>query len=90
MACRFIALLGLFVASATGVADSSSTNAPRDLFLGESFYYAEQGLYFDAISRLDAELQQYHRVDERQLDPLHLVSSRRGGAAPGSPVPGSS
>ena len=72
MACRFIALLGLFVASATGVADSSSTNAPRDLFLGESFYYAEQGLYFDAISRLDAELQQYHRVDERQLDPLHI------------------
>ncbi|WP_300522273.1 hypothetical protein [Alcanivorax sp.] len=72
MACRFIALLGLFVASATGVADSSSTNAPRDLFLGESFYYAEQGLYFDGISRLDAELQQYHRVDERQLDPLHI------------------
>lgn len=72
MACRRILLLGLFTASCAWAADNSEPQAPRDLFLGEAFYYAEQGLYFDAISRLDTELEQYYRVDERNLDPLHI------------------
>lgn len=72
MACRRILLLGLLMASCAWAADNSEPQATRDLFLGEAFYYAEQGLYFDAISRLDAELEQYYRVDERNLDPLHI------------------
>lgn len=72
MACRRILLLGLLIVTGARAADSSEPQAARDLFLGEAFYYAEQGLYFDAISRLDAELEQYYRVDERNLDPLHI------------------
>ncbi|MCG8392228.1 MAG: hypothetical protein MI745_04015 [Pseudomonadales bacterium] len=72
MVCRRILLLGLLTVSGVLAADNSEPQASRDLFLGEAFYYAEQGLYFDAISRLDAELEQYYRVDERNLDPLHI------------------
>ncbi len=73
MAFRHIVLFGL-CAMAPAWAEDSSDSQPRDLFLGEAFYYAEQGLYFDAISRLDAELEQYYRVDEQRLDPLHIDS----------------
>lgn len=71
MALRQLVLFGL-CAMVPAWADDTSSQQPRDLFLGEAFYYAQQGLYFDAISRLDAELEQYHRVDERHLDPLHI------------------
>lgn len=47
----------------------------RDLFLGEAFFYAEQGEYFDAISRLDNELIQFGRLDEPMLDPFHLQAN---------------
>src|SRR5215467_1348966 len=42
-----------------------------DLFFDEAFYHAYQGQYFEAIQRLDTELEQYHRLDEPQLDTLH-------------------
>jgi hypothetical protein len=42
----------------------------RDLYFGEALYWANQGQYFDALERLDAELAQHHRVDEPQLDTL--------------------
>jgi len=42
----------------------------RDLYFGESLDQANQGQYFDALERLDAELAQHHRVDEPQLDSL--------------------
>ncbi|MDH5767076.1 MAG: hypothetical protein OEZ38_13770 [Gammaproteobacteria bacterium] len=42
-----------------------------DLFFGEAIFYAHKGEYFDAISRLDAELGQYHGLDEPGLDSLH-------------------
>ncbi|GAC1660404.1 MAG: hypothetical protein PVS2B3_13620 [Steroidobacteraceae bacterium] len=42
----------------------------RDLYFGEALYWANQGQYFDALERLDAELAQHHRVDEPQLDSL--------------------
>src|ERR1051326_3980067 len=42
-----------------------------DLFFDEAFYYAYQGQFFDAIQRLDTELEQYHRLDEPGLDTLH-------------------
>ena len=68
-------LIGLCVAAQAFAADSSSKTAPRDLYLGEAFYYAQQGEYFDAISRLDTELGQFYRLDERNLDPFHLQSN---------------
>src|SRR5262250_1915043 len=43
----------------------------RDLFFGEALYHAHQGQYFEAIQRLDTELEQYHRLDEPELDALH-------------------
>jgi hypothetical protein len=43
----------------------------RDLYFGEALYYAFQGDWFDAISRLDTELMQHHGVDEPERDTLH-------------------
>lgn len=75
MAARSLALLGLCAAVATA-APADAPSSPRDLFLGEAFYFARQGEYFDAISRLDAELQQHRRVDEQSRDPLHVELGR--------------
>ncbi len=49
-----------------------SQAAEKDLYLGEAFYYAFQGEYVDAITRLDTELGQFYRLDDPNLDPLHL------------------
>jgi hypothetical protein len=70
-----LCLLGLCLAAQAFAADPASKAAPRDLYLGEAFYYAQQGEYFDAISRLDTELGQFYRLDERNLDPFHLQSN---------------
>lgn len=43
----------------------------RDLYFGEALYQAHQGRYFEALERLDAELGQYHGLDEPQRDSLH-------------------
>lgn len=43
----------------------------QDLHFGEALYYAEQGYYFDALERLDAELGQHYGLDEPELDTLH-------------------
>src|SRR5262245_24543025 len=43
----------------------------KDPYFGEALFYARQGLYFEALERLDAELGQYHGLDEPQLDTLH-------------------
>lgn len=48
------------------------TNASTDVYFGESIFYANQGEYFDAISRLDTELGQYYGLDEPGLDSLHF------------------
>src|SRR5215472_18549128 len=42
----------------------------RDLYFGEALYQADQGQYFDALERLDAELAQHRRVDEPARDSL--------------------
>ena len=42
----------------------------QDLYFGEALYQANQGQYFDALERLDAELAQHHRVDQPELDSL--------------------
>lgn len=70
-----LCLLGLCVAAQAFAAAPAAKTAPRDLYLGEAFYYAQQGEYFDAISRLDTELGQFYRLDERNLDPFHLQSN---------------
>jgi hypothetical protein len=43
----------------------------KDLYFGEALYHAYQGRYFEALQRLDAELAQYHGLDEPVLDTLH-------------------
>jgi hypothetical protein len=42
----------------------------RDPFFGEALFYAHQGLWFEALERLDTELAQHYRVDEPELDSL--------------------
>lgn len=72
MLCRPLALLGLCLVAHSFAAEPLAQKIPRDLFLGEAFYHARQGEYFDAITRLDTELGQFYRLDEPNLDPLHL------------------
>lgn len=69
---RHLYLLALCVC-APAWADSPKDKAvPRDLYLGEAYYQAAQGNYFDAISRLDTELAQFYRLDDPNRDPLHF------------------
>jgi len=42
----------------------------KDLYFGEALFYAHQGLYFEALERLDTELAQHYALDEPQLDSL--------------------
>ena len=44
-----------------------------DPWFGEALYYAYQERWFDALERLDTEIAQHYRVDERELDSLHLL-----------------
>jgi hypothetical protein len=70
---RTLCLAGLVLASpllALSAPPAEQARA-RDLYLGEAYFHAAQGHYLDAISRLDTELWQYHRIDEPKLDPLH-------------------
>ena len=69
---RCICLLGLFFSSFSFSADDASRASAKDLYLGEAFYYALQGEYVDAITRLDTELGQFYRLDDPSLDPLHF------------------
>jgi hypothetical protein len=71
---RSLWLFGLCLSAHAFAADPPA-KAPRDLYLGEAFYYAQQGEYFDGVSRLDTELGQFYRLDERNLDPFHLQSN---------------
>jgi tetratricopeptide (TPR) repeat protein len=43
----------------------------KDLYFGEALYHAYQGQYFDALQRLDTELDMYHGLDQPELDTLH-------------------
>ena len=51
---------------------TAAAEETTDPYFGEALFYAHQGRYFDALERLDAELAQHRRVDERELDTLHL------------------
>ncbi|HSB15006.1 MAG TPA: hypothetical protein VLE22_11145 [Bryobacteraceae bacterium] len=69
---RLSVLLTILLFSASPA--SAGTAAPKqlnDLHFGEALYHAFQGDWFDAISRLDAELVQHYGVDEPERDTLH-------------------
>ncbi len=59
----------LFVAAAAAAGERDAELG--DLFYGEALYYAHQGLYFEALGRLDAEVRQHDGVDEPELDTLY-------------------
>lgn len=44
----------------------------RDLYFGEALYDANQGRYFEALERLDAELALHNALDEPQRDSLQF------------------
>ena len=67
---RIIILLGIFI-SVTVHAENKKANN-KDLFFNEGLYYAYQEQYFDAISKIDAELAQYYGLDEPELNSLHF------------------
>ena len=67
----YIFLFGLCFSYLSYAADASKS-AAKDLYLGEAFYYAFQGEYVDAITRLDTELGQFYSLDDPNLDPLHF------------------
>ena len=44
----------------------------EDLHYGAALFEANQGLFFEALVRLDTELAQHYGLDEPALDTLHL------------------
>src|SRR5512142_3331513 len=61
----------LIFSASSALAGAAAPKTLKDLYFGEALYYAFQGDWFDAISRLDTELAQHGRVDERERDTLH-------------------
>jgi hypothetical protein len=70
MARLILLFTGLLLALSAPVVGASAPPGQRDLYFGEALYDAFQQEWFDAISRLDTELGQYHRLDEPELDSL--------------------
>lgn len=68
---RATLIVGLGLASALAAGTCASKDL-RDLYFGEALYYANQGHYFEALERLDAELALHNGVDEPQRDSLHF------------------
>lgn len=62
--------LGIVLFATVQAADKTPNN--KDLFFSEGLYYAYQEQYFDAISKIDAELGQYYGIDEPELNSLHF------------------
>lgn len=67
---RIIILIGIVLS--TSALSKDATLAKKDLFFSEGLYYAYQEQYFDAISKIDAELAQYYGLDEPELNSLHF------------------
>ena len=65
-----IILIGI-IFSAAALAEDALSNK-KDLFFNEGLYYAYQEQYFEAISKIDAELGQYYGLDEPELNSLHF------------------
>jgi len=56
--------------SSVMAAEDNAYGPLKDLYFGDSLFYAHQQEYFDAISRLDTELGQYYGLDEPELNTL--------------------
>jgi hypothetical protein len=67
----FVLLTILIFTASSAAAGTSAPKALRDLYFGEALYYAFQGDWFDAISRLDTELAQHRSLDEPERDTLY-------------------
>ena len=63
--CSFAAAVLLSAGSAAGA-------ELKDPYFGEALYHAFQERYFEALERLDAEIDQHYGVDEPELDSLYL------------------
>lgn len=67
--------LGLALAMLPGIRPCAAADTDpaevQDLYFGEALYNAHQGRWFEALQRLDTELAQHHRVDEKTLDSLY-------------------
>jgi hypothetical protein len=68
---RATVIVGLGLAGALAAGACASRDL-HDLYFGEAVYYANQGHYFEALERLDAELALHNGVDEPQRDSLHF------------------
>jgi hypothetical protein len=68
---RAAVIVGFGLASALAAGACAGKDL-RDLYFGEAVYYANQGHYFEALERLDAELALHKGVDEPQRDSLHF------------------
>lgn len=66
----FLSFCAIFSLGALSL-NTGRVNASTDLYFGEAIFYAHKNEYFDAISRLDAELGQYYSLDEPGLGSLH-------------------
>ena len=65
-----VTVLGLLLTSALATSPASGAES-KDLYFGEAVFYAHQGLYFEALERLDTEVKQHGGVDEPELDTLY-------------------
>lgn len=73
---RALTSLVIFGMAACACVAPAFGEAPRDLYFDEALYHANQGHYFEALQRLDAELGQHYRLDEPALDSLHPYINR--------------
>jgi hypothetical protein len=71
MYALFVLLTILIFSASPAPAGTTAPKALRDLYFGEALYYAFQGDWFDAITRLDTELAQHHGLDEPERDTLY-------------------
>lgn len=55
----------------TALAEENEDIKGHDPYFREALFLSHQGLYFEALARLDAELAQHYGVDEPELDSLH-------------------
>ena len=63
-------VLGLLLIAGLATGPSQAEEL-KDLYFGEALYYAHQGLYFEALERLDTEVKQHDGIDEPELDSLY-------------------
>jgi len=66
-----VIIAALLVSVSPAAAGLSAPEELKDLYYGEALYDAFQGDWFDAVARLDTELQQFHGLDEPERDTLY-------------------